>query len=143
MIREATAADIPAISALMAEKVTGFLNKDVQFSPDTYQAQIGRFIDGSEDMVCLVSDADGALGAVILAYVIPHPTIGERVGGEATWAAHKSFPGHGRKILNAAEQWFRARGAKRYFVNCNDNRTAKLLELTGFNQTERVFEKCL
>jgi N-acetylglutamate synthase-like GNAT family acetyltransferase len=144
MIRKAVPADIPAISALMAEKVPGFLNKGVRFSPSTYEEQVSKFIiSGEENAVCLVSDVGNEVAAVILAYVIAHPTIGEVIGGEATWAAHKRFAGHGRKVLSAAEDWFRARGATRFFVNCNNDRTARLLELSGFTQTERTFEKVL
>lgn len=146
MIRKATHADIPAISGLQASKVPHFLNDDVSFSANSFEDMVQKFIaaDGN-DAVCLVSEVKGAVVAHILAYVIFHQTIGQIVGGEASWSAHAKHAGHGRIVLNAADAWFRQKGARRYFVACrsNDRRTARLLELIGFTPTERVFERCL
>jgi GNAT superfamily N-acetyltransferase len=141
MIRRAFLDDVPAIRDLMASKVRGFLNTDVSFSPLSYEAKVAQFItSGSDDAACLVSEVRGNIAAAILLYVIEHPTIGERVGLEASWLADPRFAGHGMRLLKAAESWFKSRGARRYFVACNDDRTARMLELTGHRQTERVFE---
>jgi hypothetical protein len=144
MIRRAFLDDVPAIRDLMASKVRGFLNTDVSFSPLSYEAKVAQFItSGSDDATCLVSEVCGNIAAAILLYVIVHPTIGERVGLEASWLADPRFAGHGYRILKAARLWFKSRGARRYFIACNDDRTARMLELTGHRQTERVYEQVL
>jgi GNAT superfamily N-acetyltransferase len=144
MIRWASLEDVPAIRDLMASKVPSFLNDGVTFSPDSYEAKVAEFIVSSgRETACFVSDVDGHIAAAILLYVIEHPTIGERVGLEASWLADPRFAGHGHRLLKPAEAWFREHGATRYFVGCSDDRTARMLERTGHRQTERVFEKKL
>lgn len=146
MIRRATSSDVPAISELMASKVPHFRNEGVHFSAETYEAQLLALMAlerAGGDAVCFVSEAGDILAAAIVCCVVLHPTIGERIGTEVTWAAKKEFAGHGRLVLKAAEDWFRERGVSRFFAACNDDRTAQLLMLLGFNETERVFEKML
>lgn len=144
MIRRMREEDVAPVCALMESKVSHFRNRDVRFSFKTYALQLARLLNSdNEDVACFVSEAQNSIAAAILCYVIVHPTIGERVGGEATWIADPRFPGHGRKVLAVAEKWFRGRGARRYFINCSDERTAKLLGHLGLAETERVFEKVL
>jgi hypothetical protein len=144
MIRRMRREDIPAVCKLMAAKVPHFRNHGVLFSFQTYALHLSRLLGSdNEDVACFVSEAQNSIAAAMLCYVIVHPTIGERVGGEATWVADPKFPGHGRKVLSAADEWFRGRGARRYFINCNDERTARLLGHLGLAETERVFEKVL
>ena len=142
MIRRAVLSDIPAISALMGEKVPRFKNTDVRFCAETYEAQLAILL-GLGEAACFVSEVEGEIAAAILCCVLLHPTIGERIGMETTWVASARFAGHGRLVLKAAEDWFRAQGVKRCFAACNEDRTAKLLTLLGFCETERVFEKML
>lgn len=144
MIRYAVFDDIPAISALMASKVPHFRNKDICFSINSYEQKLEAAIaHGGNECACFVADVDGTVAAAILCYIILHPTIGERVGMEATWVADPRFPGRGAAILKTAAGWFRERGVRRFFVACNDDRTARLLELLGLSETERIFEKVL
>ncbi len=142
MIRRALFDDIPAISALMAQKVQFFKNQDICFCQDAYEAKLAAAIGGfHDDVACFVSDAGKDLAAAILCYVILHPTIGERVGAEATWIADPRYAGHGRRVLEAAEGWFKEHRVRRLMVACNSTRTMKLLELLGYRETERTFEK--
>lgn len=144
MIRRGSGSDIPEMSAMMAANVPRMRNKGVLFAPGPYEQQLRRFMfSTSPDVCCLVSEANNCVAAFILCYIIEHPAIGERVGGEASWLAHHKFPGHGRAVLKAAITWFGERGAARVFIGCNDDRTARLLELLGLNQTERLFEKVI
>jgi hypothetical protein len=144
MIRRAAAHDISEIVALRSATIPKLLNRDVRFSPGTFAEKVRRFVQPSNpDLECFVSEASGRVVAVVLCYAMVHPDIGEKVGAEASWLADPKFPGHGRAVLKRAEEWYRERGAKRVFAACNDDRTQRLLELLGYHQTERVFEKLL
>lgn len=144
MIRRGQPRDIPQIVALRAHAIPQLLNWDVHFAPDLFAEKVRRFIeDPSGAMRCFVSEAPGQIAAVVLSFVMVHPDIGDMIGCEASWLANPKFPGHGRLVLKVAEEWYREQGAKRVFVACNDDRTAKLLDLLGYHQTERVFEKLL
>lgn len=147
MIRRGQPRDIPAIIALRKATIPGLLNFDVHFDEGRYTQKVFNFIEPepkNRNLVsCFVSEVQWKPVAVVLAFVMVHPDIGDMIGCEASWLANPKFPGHGRLVLKAAEEWYREQGAKRVFVACNDDRTAKLLDLLGYHQTERVFEKLL
>lgn len=111
IIRQATAADIPALLELAAhfrERTT--YQKFVAWRPEQIARLIPRVLDVG--VILLAEDGDQALGMLALA-VLEHPYTGELVADELVWwvEPHARNRSIGPRLLRGGEAWARAKGA--------------------------------
>ena len=94
-----------------------------------------------DDRLLLVSDESGSLTGMIGFVVYDHPISGERVGAEAFWWSER--PGAGIKLLKAAEQWARSKGALvlQMIQPVEADRVGKIYERFGYRPVELLWQR--
>jgi GNAT superfamily N-acetyltransferase len=91
----------------------------------------------------LVMEFNGALVGMIGFMVLPHFLSGEVIGIEVFWWLEPEHRGEGKKLLKAAEDLARERGAKRMQMIAPNERVGVLYRRMGYEFVESAFQKTL
>lgn len=145
LIREATAADVPAIVAmglrfLASAPYGGKLTPD----PVVMAAFTTRLIDAPE-AAWFVVERDGALIGMLALFLYAHPFSGQRVANELCWWMEPAHRGArvALRLLAQGEAWARAHGAELLQMIAPTDHVAHFYERTGFERTEVHYQRVI
>lgn len=91
----------------------------------------------------LVMEFEGELVGMIGFMVLPHFLSGEVLGMEVFWWLEPEHRGEGRRLLKAAEDLARERGAKRMQMIAPNERVAVLYRRMKYQFVESAYQKTL
>lgn len=144
MIREATAADVPAIVRMglrFAEtEYRGFL-------PATAHAltTLAQSVIDAPDAVVFVSEQGGAVAGMLAASSYLQPMTGEMIATEIAWWMDPEVRGsrEALRLLAAAESWAKARGAAKFQMIAPSEHVGQFYERLGFERIEIHYQRSL
>lgn len=93
--------------------------------------------------VVLVSGSDATLTGMIAAIAYEHPFSGEQTAFEIVWWVDPEARGQGVRLLRAAEEWARERGAKRMQMVAPNGRVGELYARLGYAAVETSYQRSL
>lgn len=142
-IREAIAADIPALVAMGQRFLHGTPYRDLIADSPEHMAKIGHLLVTSPDGVMLVAERDGIPVGMIGVLICPHHLSGERIANEVFWWVDEEARGQGVRLLRAAEQWVKAQGVTAMQMVAPNDRVGKLYERFGYTAIEVAYRRSL
>lgn len=144
-IRPATEADIPRLVAMGERFISETAYRDrITNSPDAMWTLAERLLGGGEDATILVAERDGAVIGMIGLVAFAHHISGERFVGEVCWWVDPEARGSaGVRLLKAAEQWARERGAVALQMIAPTEHVAGIYQALGYTPVETTFQKGL
>ena len=143
-IRDATAADLPALVQMGVHFIQATAYRDRFADPQERARGVATTI--LDHGTILVAETEGVLVGMIGLLLVPHFIMGRMVGTEIVWWVEPSArsTGAGRRLLRAAEDWSRVRGAQRMqFGAFRDARLERLYRALGYEPCEVIYEKDL
>lgn len=144
-IRPATDVDIPRLVEMGTRFISETTYRDrITNSPDAMLALAERLLTGGDDATVLVADRAGAVVGMIGLVAFAHHISGERVVGEVCWWVDPEARGSaGVRLLKAAEQWARARGATAIQMIAPTDDVARIYLALGYVPVETTFQRNL
>lgn len=97
----------------------------------------------SPDGTVLVAEADDVPKGMIAMIVYDHPYSGERTAFELVWWMEPESRGNGLRLLRAAEDWARERGATSMQMVAPNERIGALYRRLGYQPVETSFQRSL
>ena len=147
-IREATAADVPAIVALLASDQLGQHREQVDGPLDDAYARAFAAVDADPNNLLVVGVADGAVVATLQLTFIPYLTHrgSLRAQVEAVRVSDdRRGQGLGEQLMRWAEQQARTRGCAMIQLTSNKARgdAHRFYERLGYTATHEGFKQAL
>ena len=90
-----------------------------------------------------VSDIDGSLTGMIGVLVYPHPFSNELTGFDLFWWVEPEARGHGVRLMRAAEEWAKDRGATKMQMVAPSPRVETLYARLGYEPIEVAYQRSL
>lgn len=142
-IRAAVIADIPHIVALgrrfLAEaEYHGVIGENVA----QMEALAARLITGVDSTVLLVDGSEGPVGMIGMVFY-HHMISGEPLAGEVFWWVNPEQRRDGVRLLRAAEQWARDKGAVFMQMIAPNDRVGEFYAALGYVKIETAFQRTL
>ena len=143
MIRRATEEDTGRLVEMGRRFVAETAYRDlIAVQPEKLAGVITTMLANPEAVV-LVSGLDATLTGMIALLVYDHPYSGERMAFEAVWWVEPEARGDGVRLLRAAEQWARERGAIAMQMVAPNERVGNLYARLGYAPVETSYQRSL
>lgn len=143
MIRRATEADIPALTAMGQRFVQETSYKDLVSADPDRIAQTVIGILSTDTGVVLVSEGTTGPTGMIAMLSYSHPFSGELTAFEVVWWVNPEARGDGIRLLKAAEDWGRQKGATKMNMVAPNERVGALYSRLGYSPVETSFQRSL
>jgi GNAT superfamily N-acetyltransferase len=143
MIRPATSEDTARVVEMAQRFVAETEYSDViALQPDRVAATVERLI-ANPDATVLLSGSDATITGMIAMLAYDHPFSGERTAFEVVWWVEPEARGDGLRLLRAAEEWARGRGATAVQMVAPSQRVGELYIRLGYAPVETSFQRRL
>lgn len=147
VVRPATDADIPALSALAARIVTPEHYLGARWSPPRFETFIQGLMGLEFGKVLVLEHSGRIIGAAGLMHVTVFFAEETLVQGVFIWS-DPSYPGRGAALVRAVEDWARERGADRVLLFANEQNgrayeTSMYLAKRGYIKSETGYTRSL
>lgn len=142
-VREATAADVPALVAMGERFVDDVYPGLLRPNVEQFARLAAHLIVDGNSLLLVADDGAGPVG-MFGGMVYPHPMSGERIAAELFWWMNPEARGvAGVKLLHRAEAWARAQGAVVLQMIAPDATVARFYERVGFSPVETTYQRRL
>lgn len=144
MIRRATPDDLPRIIEMGQRFIAETPYRDLisEADPERVTDLVVK-VATSPDGVILIADDDGNVTGMIAMVVGEHPYSGERTGSELVWWVEPEHRGYGLRLLKAAEEWARDRGATRIHMVAPNDQIGALYARLGYTPAETTYMRSI
>lgn len=143
MIRTALPEDLPRLVEMGTRFVAETPYRDlVRVNPQRLVDTIVNVMS-SEDGTVFVSGSDATVTGMIALVIYEHPYSGERTASELAWWVEPESRGDGVRLLRAAEEWGRERGATRMQMIAPNERVGGLYSRLGYAPIETTYQRSL
>ncbi len=138
-IRPAVLADVPTLVEMGGHFLEQTAYRDViAHSPEQMAAMASHLV--TNDMcTVLVAEQAGAIVGMLGLVAAPHFLSGEMSAGEVFWWMEPEARGAGLRLLKAAEQWARDKGATGLQMIAPDDRVGAVYTRLGYRLIERSY----
>lgn len=143
MIRRATEADIPALTAMGQRFVEETSYKTLVSADPERIAHTVVGILSTDTGVVLVSEGESGPTGMIAMLSYEHPFSGEMTAFEVVWWVNPESRGDGIRLLRAAEEWGKQKGAKKMNMVAPNDRVGALYARLGYVPVETSFQRSL
>lgn len=142
-IRPATLEDVPAIVAMgMRFGSEMAYGRIIETNADRLTGLATGLVTTDGATLLVSEDETGVTGMIGLA-VFPHPMSLLRVCSEMVWWVNPEARGHGRALMQAAEQWATDQRADLLFMVAPSEAVGRLYQRAGYAPLESVFYRRL
>lgn len=143
MIRQATTEDSERIIEMGKRFVEGTSYKEIiSINPSRLEAAISHVI-ANPDGVVLVSGPETDPTGMIAMLTYDHPFSGARTAFEIVWWVDPEARGDGVRLLRAAEEWARSRGATAVQMVAPNERVGSFYRRLGYAPVEMSYQRSL
>ncbi len=138
-IRPAVLADVPTLVDMGGHFLEQTAYRDVIAHSPAQMTALASFLIAGEMSTVLVAEQSGAIVGMMGLVAAPHFISGELSAGEVFWWMEPDARGAGLRLLRAAEQWARDKGANGLQMIAPDERVGAVYQRLGYRLIERSY----
>lgn len=144
IMRPATTDDVEPLVEMGIRFISAEFSKHFVASPAALRMTITSLVENADALFLVLEDNENIIRGTIGALTYCHPFSGELVATEMFWWVDPERRGGGLKLMLAAEDWARKRGAVKMQMGAPAGRDmADFYARIGYAEVERAYQKKL